>query len=58
MLRDVPVEDRVVNFNIEETELPFMKVLGVHWNAETDMFTFKLNPLQDVVYTKRGFQRN
>ncbi|XP_068714422.1 uncharacterized protein [Montipora foliosa] len=32
-----------------------MKALGVQWNAETDMFTFKLKPLHDVVYTKRGF---
>ena len=57
MLRDVPVEDRVANVNIEESELPFMRVLGVQWNAETDMFTFKLNPSQDVVYTKRGFSK-
>ena len=28
MLRDVPVKDRVANVNIEESELPFMKVLG------------------------------
>ena len=55
VLRDVPVEDRVANVNIEESELPCMKALGVQWNAETDMFTFKLNPPQDVVYTKRGF---
>ncbi|XP_022787689.1 uncharacterized protein LOC111327715 [Stylophora pistillata] len=55
VLRDVSVEDRVANVNIEESELPCMKALGVQWNAETDMFTFKLNPPQDVVYTKRGF---
>lgn len=54
MLRDVPVEDRVANVNIEESELPRMKALGVQWNAEMDMFTFKLNPRRDV-YTKRGF---
>ena len=29
--------------------------LGVQWKADTDMFTFKLNPPQDAVYTKRGF---
>ena len=52
VLRDVPVEDRVANVNFEESELPYMKALGVQWNAETDMFTFKLNPPQDVVYTK------
>ena len=54
VLRYVPVEDRVAHVNIEESELPYMKALGVQWNAETDIFTFKLNPPQDVVYTKRG----
>lgn len=44
VLRDVPVEDRVAHVNTEESELPYMKALGVQWNAETDMFTFKLNP--------------
>ena len=24
------------------------------WNAETDMFTFKLNPPRNIEYTKRG----
>ena len=55
VLRDVPVEDRVANVIIEGSELPCMKALGVQWKAETDMFTFKINPLQDVVYTRRGF---
>ncbi|XP_068734448.1 uncharacterized protein [Montipora capricornis] len=55
VLRDVPEEDRVANVSIEESELPCMKLLGMQWNAVTDMFTFKLNPPQDVVYTKRGF---
>ena len=55
MLRDVPVQDRVANVIIEGSELPCMNALGVQWNAEADMFTFKINPLQDVVYTRREF---
>ena len=55
VLEDVPLEDRVANVSIEESELPCMKALGVLWNAQMDMFTFKLNPPQDIVYTKRGF---
>lgn len=31
VLRDLPVEDRVANVNIEESELPCMKALGVQW---------------------------
>ena len=51
------MEDRVANVSIEESELPCMKALGVQWNAEIFMFTFKLNPPRDVVYTNRGFLR-
>ena len=31
VLEDIPVEDRVANVNIEESELPCMKALGVQW---------------------------
>ncbi|KAL9951194.1 hypothetical protein ACROYT_G043814 [Oculina patagonica] len=55
VLEDIPLEDRVVNVNIEESELPCMKALGVQWNAKTDTFAFKLNPPKDTEYTKRGF---
>lgn len=55
VLRDVPVEDRVANGNTEESKLPCMKALRVQWNAEMDMFTFKLSTPQDDVYTKRRF---
>ena len=51
VLEDIPLEDRVANVNIEESELPSMKALGVQWNAETDM----LSPPRDIEYTKRGF---
>lgn len=34
-----------------------MKALGVQWNVEMDMFTFKLNPVRDVVYTKRVLKK-
>ena len=29
----------------------------MQWNGKMDMFTFKLNPPRDVVYTKRGFSK-
>ena len=52
VLEDIPLEDCMANVNIEESELPSMKALGVQWNAETDMFNFKLSPLRDIEYTK------
>ena len=45
----------MANVNIEESELPCMKALGVQWNAEVDVFTFLLKLPQDIEYTKRGF---
>ena len=55
VLRDVPVEDRVANVNIEEYELPCRKALGVQWNTETDIFTFKLNPRRMLCIPNKGF---
>jgi len=49
------LEDRVANVKIEGSSLPSMKALGVQWNAETDMLTFKLSPSRVIEYTKRGF---
>lgn len=55
MLEGISVEDWVANFNIEESELPYMKALGVQWDAETDVFILVLNVPQDTVYRKLGF---
>ena len=55
VLRDVPVEDCVANVNIEGSEVPCMKALGVQWNAETDMFTFKLTPRRMFSIPSEGF---
>ena len=54
MRRDVPVEDRLANVNIEECQLFCMKALAVQRMSEMDMSTFKLNPPVDVVHTKQG----
>lgn len=36
VLENIPLEDRLANVNIEESELPSMKALGVQWNADRD----------------------
>ena len=41
----------MANVNIEESELPYMKALGVQWNAEVDAFTI-LKLSQDIEYAK------
>ena len=55
VLQGVPVEDRVANVDIEESELPCIKALGVQWNAEVNVFTFLLKLPHDIECTKRGF---
>ena len=55
MLEDIPREDQVANAEIEKSGLPFMMELGVQWNAEKDVFTFSLQPLECTVRTKRRF---
>ena len=45
----------MANVNIEESELPCMRALGVQWNAEVDAFTFLLTLPRDIEYIKRGF---
>ena len=56
-LEDIPVEDHVANVKIEESELLCMKALGVHWNAEVDLFTFLSKLPQDIEYTTRGIPK-
>ena len=55
VLEDIPLEARVANVNIQESELSCMKALGVQWNAEVDVSTFLFKLPQDIEYTKPGF---
>jgi hypothetical protein len=45
VIADVPIEDRVSGVEISEgKDLQTQKTLGVTWNAETDTFTFQVQP--------------
>ena len=48
------MEDLVSKVDVEESELPIIKTLGVRWDAKEDSFGFQLNVPRDVCYTKRG----
>jgi len=54
VLKDVPEEDRVSGVNIEESELPSMKALGVQWDAGKDVFTYAVKEIEGTVFTKRA----
>ena len=54
VLEEIPQEDRATGVKLDDSELPSVKTLGVHWNASDDVFTFIVKELNLSIYTKRG----
>lgn len=44
VINDVPAEDRLQRLEIQEEESPKIKTLGILWEAENDVFTFRVKP--------------
>lgn len=58
VLREIPLQDRKAEVDLDREYLPCAKTLGVWWFADQDVFTFKENaPGNDMKYTKRNFLR-
>ncbi|XP_048256637.1 uncharacterized protein LOC125382165 [Haliotis rufescens] len=58
VLECIPVADRLSEINIQMTELPSVKALGLLWNAESDRFQFCYNIKNDhFQMSKRAFLR-
>lgn len=58
VLAEIPEADRASEINLEEGQLPSVKTLGVLWQAEEDVFAFKLAPpADDFRFTKRNLLR-
>ena len=55
LLQLIPPEDRAKHVNLQDSTLPSTKTLGVRWEAETDVFTFKCRSSSCSVLTKRAF---
>ena len=56
VLGEIPLEDRKAEVDLDRSQLPCAKTLGVWWRANADVFTFKENvPEEDTTYTKRIF---
>jgi hypothetical protein len=54
VLLDIPEEDRAPGIiDLEESELPSVKTLGVRWDAETDIIGFSHTPVTLEVTSKR-----
>ena len=53
VLGKIPLEDRKTEVDLDCSQLPCAKNLGVWWRADTDVFTFKEDiPEEDTTYTK------
>ena len=56
VLQSIPEEDRASEVYLDEGNLPSVKTLGVLWQADNDIFTFKANPPDvNFKFTKRNF---
>ena len=55
VLKDIPVAERAASVDLENSELPSSKTLGVRWNAKDDVFTFSFLIPDNRVFTKRTF---
>ncbi|MCG8429762.1 MAG: A17 family peptidase, partial [Candidatus Omnitrophica bacterium] len=58
VLSEIPPEDRAQGIELESSELPTVKTLGISWSASQDIFSFHLNPPDsEMIVTKRNFLR-
>ena len=54
ILQEIPQEDRAIGIKLDDSELPSVKTLGIHWNASDDVFTFIVREINLSFYMKRG----
>ena len=54
VLEEIPQEERTTGVKLDDSELPSVKLLGVHWNPSDDVFTFIVKEISLSFYTKRG----
>ena len=58
VLMQIPEEDRAIEVDLDNGNLPVIKTLGILWVAEKDIFTYRVNPPdENYLLTKRNFLR-
>ena len=57
VLADIPLDDRKAEVDLDRSQLPCTKTLGVWWLADQDVFTFKETADEEnsMSYIKRNF---
>ena len=54
VLEEIAQEDRATKVKLDDSKLPNVKTLGVHWNASDGVFTFIVKEINMSFHTKRG----
>ena len=54
VLEEIRQEDQATTVKLDDSELPGVKTLGVHWNASDDVFTFIVKEISLSFCTKWG----
>lgn len=60
VMENIPIEDRALKVNLDISELPAIKTLGVLWLAESDNFVFQVKTVDSCIVsqmTKREYLR-
>ena len=55
VLREIPNQNRANEIDLDKSELPTKKTLGVIWQADKDLFRFQINNKNVMANTKRLF---
>ena len=56
ILAHIPESERAADVQLQSSELPMSKTLGILWSAETDNFTFAVAGMgEEFLVTKRSF---
>ena len=50
VMKNIPIEDRAQEVDLDKSDLPSTKTLGMLWDAKEDIFTYRYNATMD--YTK------
>ena len=54
VLEEIPQADQATAVKLDDSELPGVKTLGVHWNVSDNVFTFIVKEINPFFYTRWG----
>lgn len=52
VLEEIPQADQATAVKLDDSELPGVKTLGVHWNVSDNVFTFIVKEINPFFYMR------